>query len=200
MTELYLVRHGETELNVKGVYYGWTDCSLNEKGIRQAEALKEIFKDIVFDVVISSSLKRAVETASIIAACPVEDIILDERLRELHFGEWEGIHYSEIREKHKEDWERWGQDWKNTSPPSGESFRDMYNRVRESLNELLNKYKDKKILMVSHQGCLRIIPMILLKLNEEGYWSFTAEQGKYSLFQIDEKGHCIVRKVNCGKD
>ncbi len=197
MTELYLVRHGETDLNVSGVYYGWTDCSLNEKGLTQAEGLKETLKASAFDAVIASSLKRALETAAIVASCPLAAVIQDERLRELHFGEWEGMHYTEVREKHKDLWDQWGQDWKNTAPPSGESFRDFCSRVEASLEEVLEKHRGKKILLVTHQGCFRVICMLLLKLDEDGCWRFTAEQGKYSLFHIDEKGNVILRKMNC---
>ena len=86
-TEIYLIRHGETEMNVKGVYYGWTDCGLSEKGIQQAEDLADILQDVHFDAVISSSLSRAVETAAIVSGHDPDDIIKDDRLRELNFGD-----------------------------------------------------------------------------------------------------------------
>ncbi|MGE5632832.1 MAG: alpha-ribazole phosphatase [Caulobacteraceae bacterium] len=199
MTELYLIRHGETELNVKGVYYGWTDCCLSERGLAQAEELSDILQDVRFDVVVSSNLKRAIDTAVIVSDFPTDGIIMDERLRELNFGAWEGLHFREVQEKHREAWELWGKDWINASPPSGESFKDIYNRVKECIGEILTEYKGKRILVVSHQGTMRLIPMILLGLPEEGYWSFTAEHGRYSLLQIDEAGRCIVRKINCGR-
>jgi len=199
MTELYLVRHGETELNVKGVYYGWTDCGLSEKGMMQAEDLSDILQDIEFDVVISSSLSRAVLTASVISGFASEDIILDGRLRELHFGEWEGLHHVEVLEKYKEAWEAWGNDWKNTAPTGGESFIEFYSRVKSCIEDILLEYKGKKVLIVSHQGSMRIIPMVLMKLPEEAYWSFTAEQGRYSHYQIDDTDHCVVRRINSGR-
>lgn len=196
MTKLYLIRHGETELNEKGVYYGWTDCSLNERGVAQAEELADILQEVDFDVVISSTLKRAVDTAAIVSGFAPENIIRDERLRELNFGEWEGVHFAEVQEKHREKWELWGRDWKNASPPSGESFIDMYSRIKCCIDELLEEHKGKKILIVSHQGSMRIIPLILLGLSVDYYWSFMAEQGRYSLYKIDDKGRCIVERIN----
>jgi len=196
MTELYLIRHGETPMNQRGVYYGWTDCSLNEKGLEQAEELAGILREVEFDIVIASNLKRAVDTAVVVSGFSPGDIILEERLRELNFGKWEGMHFSDVQEKYRECWEQWCSDWKYSAPPSGESFMDMYHRIKCCIEELLDRYKGKKMLIVSHQGPMRIIPLVLLKLPFECYWSFTAEQGRYSHYQIDEKGCCIIKRIN----
>lgn len=198
MIELYLVRHGETALNVSGVYYGWTDCSLSDRGIIQCEELAEILKDVPFDVVISSPLKRAIDSAAIISRQDVEAIITDPQLRELNFGEWEGLHFKEIQKTHKEHWDNWSSDWKNAAPPSGERFIDFYERVKKSLENILESYENKKILLVTHQGSMRIIASILMGLEEDGYWHFTFEQGRYCLFQIKD-GFCTVKKINSGR-
>ncbi len=199
MTELYLIRHGETELNTKGVYYGWTDCGLSENGVMQAEDLADILQNVSFDDVISSSLIRAVVTAAVVSGFIPAEIIKDDRLRELNFGDWEGMHHSEVREKHKEAWENWSKDWKNAAPPRGESFSEIYSRIKSCIEDILKEYKGKRVLVVSHQGAMRIIPMVLLGLSEEAYWSFTAEQGRYSHYEIDEKGQCIIRRINSGR-
>lgn len=199
ITELYLVRHGETELNVKGVYYGWTDCRLSERGMMQAEDLSDILQNVRFDAVISSSLSRAVATAAVISGFTPDDIRTDDRLRELNFGEWEGLHHSEVLEKYREAWETWGSDWKNAAPPGGESFVQIYRRVKSCIEDILKEYRGKRVLIVSHQGTMRIIPMVLMKLPEEAYWSFTAEQGRYSHYQIDESGQCIIKRINSGR-
>ncbi|HWR62006.1 MAG TPA: alpha-ribazole phosphatase [Clostridia bacterium] len=198
-TELYLIRHGETELNTAGVYYGWTDCEMSEKGIMQGSELADILHDVCFDVVIASNLNRAIATAVIVSGFPPEEIIKDDRLRELNFGDWEGLHHSEVTKRNREEWEKWSNDWINTAPPKGESFVKMYDRVKNCIEDILDRYKGKKVLVVSHQGTMRIIPMVLLGLTSEAYWSFTAEQGRYSRYEIDDRGHCIVRKINCGR-
>jgi len=198
-TELYLIRHGETELNVKEVYYGWTDCGLSEKGVMQSEDLADILQNVSFAAVVSSSLIRAVATAAIVSGYTPDEIIKDDRLREQNFGDWEGLHHSEIKEKYKEAWENWSSDWKNAAPTKGESFFEMYNRIKSSIEDILTEYKGKKVLIVSHQGVMRVIPMILLGLTVDVYWSFIAEQGRYSHYEIDDTGHCIIRKINCGR-
>lgn len=195
MTLLYLIRHGETELNAKGVYYGWTDCGLSEKGVVQAEKVAGMLKDVNFDAVISSPLKRARETAAIVGRCPGTEIVLDERLKELNFGSWEGKHYKTIQDSDRQNWDLWVNDWKKVAPPAGESFTSMYRRVKQSIKEILEKYEGQTILVVTHQGCLRIIMCILLNMKYEGYWRFTFEHGTYSLLEI-EQGYCIVKKIN----
>lgn len=198
MTGLYLVRHGETELNTKGVYYGRTDCGLSKKGLLQAKELAAILHNVSFDAVISSDLMRTVITAAIVSGYDTDKIVKDDRLRELNFGDWEGLHHGEIIEKHSKEWKKWCVDWKNSAPPGGESFFDIYIRVKSSIEDILKEYRGKRVLIVSHQGAMRIIPMVLMGLPPEAYWSFTAEHGRYSHYEIDDLGQCIIRKINCG--
>ena len=192
MTRIYLIRHGETEYNQRGCYYGWTDCSLNEKGIIQGRALGKAFETIPLDAVVSSDLKRAVETASLLKDCRR---VLDHRLRELNFGFWEGKHHQEIMESYKEHWEQWASDWMHAAPTEGESFHSMYLRIKGCMEELLATYKDKNIAIVSHNGPLRIITAYLLELPLEKVWSFDFMQGRYSLLELWED-HCTIRAIN----
>lgn len=196
MTLLYLVRHGETVLNEKGVYYGWTDCGLSDHGLEQSQSLAETLKDVSFDLVVSSPLKRAKDTAILVGGIDPGKIKFDHRLKELNFGDWEGRHYQEIQETSSEEWKLWLADWKNASPPGGESFSDLYRRVCDCIKSLLEDYKGKIILVVAHHGCLRIILSVLLGMSEDGYWHFSFQQGKYTLLEIQD-GFCIVKKINC---
>jgi alpha-ribazole phosphatase len=192
MIRFYLVRHGETEYNQKGCYYGWTDCGLSERGILQAEKLKEAFERIHIDQVICSDLKRAAETAR--RMLPIEPL-RDARLRELNFGHWEGLNYREIMEKYPTDWKAWTEDWIKGAPTEGESFLCMWERITACMEEGLEKYKDKSIAIVAHNGSLRIIASYLLGMAPEKQWCFDFEQGKYSLLEWQE-GQCVIRNVN----
>lgn len=183
MTKIYLVRHGETQLNQKGCYYGWTDCGLSEKGVQEAQCLGKSFERIKYDAIISSDLKRAFETAEILNT-KKGPILEDKRLRELNFGLWEGLNHEQLQELYKEQWDRWTADWINTAPTEGESFLELYQRVTECMEELLNKYKDQTIVVVSHKGVLQIITTVLLKLPMDRIWCFSFEHGKYSLLEF----------------
>ncbi|AEB76067.1 alpha-ribazole phosphatase [Clostridium botulinum] len=195
MTSLYLARHGESELNVTGVYFGATDCSLTQKGENQCIELREKLRDINFDVIITSPLKRAFHSAELISNASKEDIIVFEDIMELDFGAWEGMNYKDIEKKYNSEWQEWINDWVNASPPNGESFKDFYTRVEISLENILSKYKDKKILVVCHQGTLRVIASVLLEIGSSGYWRFAFDYGKYSLFEIID-GFAVLKKIN----
>lgn len=199
MTKLYCVRHGETELNVKGVYYGATDIDLSEKGEEQCLKLGELLKNIKFDIIISSPLKRSVKSAEIITSFLgyylKQSLFLEDDFKEINFGLWEGLHYSEVQNNFKESWDLWAKDWENTSPPQGEAFIDFFIRVKLSLEKMLKDNQDKSILIVAHQGVLRIIFSVLLNLGSKGFWNFSFDHGKYSEIEILD-GHTIIKKIN----
>jgi alpha-ribazole phosphatase len=195
MIKLYLARHGETDLNIKKVYYGWLDVSLNTKGISQCLYLRDKLAHAHFDEVFSSDLSRAFSSAMIMSGYGIEKITKLEELNELNFGKWEGMHYRDIEKSYSEEWNAWSSDWQNYTIPDGESFKDFYFRVKSGLENILNN-EDKTLLLVAHEGTLKIISTILLNLNIEDYWKFSFEFGKYSLFEIED-GHVTIRNINC---
>lgn len=200
MIRLYLVRHGTTELNKTGVYYGSTDCPLSEEGIEESKKVGNALIEKKIDNIIASDLKRTIETASIIKEIicrekvPLE-IIKNSNLRELDFGKWENLYYKKIKVEYPKEWKIFCEDWKNSAPPEGESFKTLYNRVTKALEEILLRYDNKDILIVAHQGVLRIILSKLLCGSEELYWNFTFSHGCYSELEII-KGHCNIIKIN----
>lgn len=195
MTRLYLVRHCETYLNSIKVYYGRTDCSLNKKGVLQAQQLMESFKGISIDTIISSPLKRCTETAEMLTSELETEITLEPNFIELDFGLWEGLHYKEISEKYREQWEKWVNDWKNSSPPKGESFYEMLKRVQGALEKILNQHKGQNVLIVSHKGCLQIIASLLLVGDDRLFWNLSFEHGTYTLLESSDETW-IMKKLN----
>lgn len=96
MKTLYIVRHGETDWNKMGKYQGITDIPLNENGLNQAKACGNALKDVTFDRILSSDLSRALVTAETIRGDRTTSITVDKRLRELNFGDWEAMLFSDI--------------------------------------------------------------------------------------------------------
>lgn len=183
MTRIILVRHGETLYNQKGNYYGSIDCSITEKGIQQAEKTAQALQDTSIDIVISSPLKRAVKTAEIILRNSSRNIILEPRFKELDFGLWEGLHYTEVQKKFPIDWEAWGQDWIHTAPTKGESFIQLYNRVMEALEEVLQQYCNQTILIAAHHSTLKIIELYLTRKSLQEYWTIQYQCGEMRVFE-----------------
>lgn len=198
--KIYLARHGTTELNKSGVYYGSTDCLLTEEGIEESKAQGEALVNKNIDIIVASDLKRTVSTSKIIRDIIFKedyiDIIKKEGFRELDFGKWEKLHYTEVEAQYPKEWKLFCEDWKSSLPPEGESFNMLYKRVTEALDEILLKYNDKNVLIVAHQGVLRIILSRLLCGSEDLYWNFTFSHGRYSELEIIDN-HCNIIKINC---
>lgn len=193
--KLYLMRHGETNLNLNGVYYGWTDCDINKKGIEQATLAAQYFKKIPLDAIISSDLLRAKHTAQIIAKEKKLSVLEEKSFREIHFGDWENKHFKFIEKDDKKNWEAWCDDWENTSFPNGEEFQKFYNRVITKLYYFIEQYKNKTVLLVSHNGVLSAIFCELTGAGQKNFWKFKVLQETYSFISI-ENGNIIIEKIN----
>lgn len=194
---LYLVRHGVTDVNQRGVYSGATDHPLNQEGIRQAESLSQALAHIRFDSVITSGLLRTQQTAEYI----VNDKQLHQKivgLDEIHFGQWEGRHYQEIERNDTENYAAWSTDWKSTAPPDGESFNQFSRRVEQAFVTWLKQAEISEletVLLVGHQGTLRCILLSLLKMPAEAFWHFTFRHAAYSVIDIHH-GHAVIQQIN----
>ena len=190
---IYLVRHGETELNRKKCYYGHMDTVLTEHGIEQARLLGDCFRDFSFDMVISSPLKRAVHTAEYILGAKKKQIIYDERLCEQDFGIFEGFTYEELIQTYPNEFDSWNRDFSNYRIPEGESFSDVRQRIDCFIRELSGK--KGTVLLVAHKGTLGHLLAASLHMPLEGYWNFVFDQGCYSCIDYED-GYAIIRKLN----
>ncbi|MEO0151214.1 MAG: histidine phosphatase family protein [candidate division WOR-3 bacterium] len=171
--KIYLVRHGQTDYNVNDLLQGWTDNELNENGINQAFELSQKLKNEKFDIIFSSDLKRAIQTAQIINENNKfkTNLISDKRLREQYMGDWEGKKYSMLVQEYKEFFIKVKENPFYFNPPNGEKFEDVVNRVKSFLNEL-EKQNYEKILIVGHQIVNAIIFTILENKNWNDFWNY----------------------------
>lgn len=183
--KLYFVRHGETDMNARNMFYGWYDADINEKGISQAEELREAFKDIPIDAIYSSNLKRAYHTAEIIAdGRPIETTT---DIRELYYGKWENRTWEDMTEEDRVLLKQWRTDWEGLTMPEGESFMEFYTRVTTGLDRIIKENKGKHVLVVSHNGALSAMHCHLTGAGPKGFWNFNSKQGHYSAVWVSEK-------------
>ncbi len=142
--KLYVLRHGETDTNAFKMICGKRECDLTKDGINQAREVKKKLAGINFDAVISSPLTRARVTASIISDKPV---IIDKRLTERDYGAYE------LKRKVDIDYNGfWNYSKKQTT---GESVKALLNRMGIFLKDLIKKYPNKTVLLVTHSGVAR---------------------------------------------
>lgn len=151
MIELFLVRHGETIENSKGIIQGQTEGTLTQNGIEQNKKLAIKLKNLNFEVAFSSPLKRAVQTAEQIVKFHEVDLIKDPRLVERNMGVLQGKKIPTFYDV-KKDYE------------GMESLQDIFNRVQSFLEYLLKSHNNKTILVVSHGITLIILTAIINRI------------------------------------
>ena len=142
--------HGTTPDNEKSIATGLNDVSLSELGIKQSKELKKTLKDKKFDVIITSDLKRATESANYAFG---KDYITDKRLREINYGDMTGKSSKEVYDLKKETI--------NEPYPNGESHKNVEKRMRDLIDDISKKYKGKKIAIIAHQATQQALDVIL---------------------------------------
>ena len=157
MTELWIVRHGQTDWNVEGRYQGQADQPLNAVGLAQAAAAAAQLQTQNFTAIYSSDLQRARVTAEIIAAQLGLPVQIDRRLREVNQGEWEGMLTADIQARYVAAWSARQQDRLHAAPPGGESLAQVAARVLPAVDEITRRHPHAAILIVAHGLVLGVV-------------------------------------------
>ncbi len=145
---IYVIRHGETVPNTYHLISGDNECDLTENGIIQAQKIGRILKNVKFNLVMSSPLSRAIKTAEQITN---EEIIIDERLKEFDYGDYEGKQKKDI--KYEECWD-YALDFKEHN---GETLKHLMRRISNFIEDINKKYPSDTILLSTHSGVARAI-------------------------------------------
>lgn len=154
-TTLLLVRHGETEWNTLGKFQGCTDIDLSADGLLQADYLRKRLENN-FDYIYTSPLKRASETANIICTNMNINPQVEDSLREINFGDWEGLTIHQIKELYPDAFHLWTSDKINAPIPGNDlSINFASNRASNSIINIANKHKDKTIVILAHGGIIK---------------------------------------------
>lgn len=181
-----LARHGQTVWSSTGQHTGSTDLPLTEHGQQQAAALGSRLRDVPFDTVLSSPAQRATDTAAAIRS----DVSTDDRLRELDYGDYEGLTTVQIRGR-RPAWDLWFD-----GCPSGESVHDVGHRVDSLLQELIESGA-KSVLLVGHSHTFRVLAARYLGMDPSAGRLF-----KLDTATVSELGEYHARPVvvrwNCG--
>jgi broad specificity phosphatase PhoE len=163
MSEILFIRHAETDM--AGTYCGQSDPELNARGNTQLLELNERLRGEDIGVVYTSDLRRAIETG--ISIAETFGVTRHERpaLREINFGQWEGLTWKEIEQRDPDYAQRWITEYPRLSAPNGEDLRDFEQRVKNELEFLTMKamVSSRRIAVVTHAGVLRAV------LSQQGY-------------------------------
>jgi len=177
---LVLVRHGESVLGRQRRYAGHTDTPLHPSARRALADVRRRLGRLNPHRVFSSDLLRCRETAEAVA--PGRDVVLSPRLRELHFGRWEGLTAAECRARHPRLFETWSRDPLRHAPPGGESLRRHRTRVRAFVAGLARRFPGRTVALITHGGPIRT----LLAGRPEEFWTSNVPPGSLHVLEWKE--------------
>lgn len=196
MLRVFLIRHGQTQWNFEQRYQGQTDIPLTELGRRQAEAVGRRLAAEPIEAIYASDLQRAYETAAPLARYLGLPVLTDERLREVHFGAWEGYTFKEVEERYPEEVYAWLRAPHLHAPPGGESGADFIGRVRSFWEELRGRHPEGTVAIFAHGGSLVTLTELVLKLPYESRWKLRLSHGGYSELMVYDQEWAILSRWN----
>jgi alpha-ribazole phosphatase/probable phosphoglycerate mutase len=196
-TRLYLVRHGQVADGHTDRYHGHNDIGLSAKGVRQFEDLAAQLAPVPLAAVYASDLTRARTGAEIISRGRKVKAQIITEFREVNFGVWEGLNFTEIAEQYPTELEARFQDLTSFRIPGGESLTDVRARALPRLTDLIQKHQQQAFLIVAHAGINRVILSDALGLSLE--FLFRLDQNYGCLNVIDYfPDLAVVRLINGG--
>lgn len=168
--KIYLTRHGETEWNRERRTQGWKNSNLTRKGIESAKRLGNSLKNIDFACIYSSPLGRALDTAKHIRGDRDIGIKINDSLKEMGFGAWEGMIDTEIQEQYPEELHNYWNEPHLFEPVGGESYDELINRVRRVLDNIISSSPGENVLVVTHAAVIKAIYVIIKNTSLENFW------------------------------
>lgn len=195
--KLYFIRHGETVWNTQAKLQGKSDIPLNEKGVALARVTGEALADVPFAAIYSSPLKRALQTAQLVAGDRDVPIVTDRRLEEIGFGIWEGLScHKDHYEIPSDSFQDFFLDPFGYQPPAqGENVRHVCGRTADFLEELIRKMgKEESNVLISCHGCtLRALMNYFYQDYTAGFWrGHVPPNCSVSIVEVKEKGFSIL--------
>lgn len=194
---VHLIRHGETDWNVERRCQGFSDIELNATGRRQAEATARHLSNTKLDAIYSSTLKRAYETAQIIAQHHDAPVQATDALRELNQGEFEGLELTDLVANHGDFLERWLREPADVRVPGGESLREMQNRAWPALEEIVEKHSDGNVVVVGHNLCNMALLCRIMNLDLSDFRRIHQDVGGINVVEFGGRWpHPVVLRLN----
>jgi broad specificity phosphatase PhoE len=180
------IRHGQSEWNALGKWQGHTDTLLSDLGKTQAGALAARLKNRPFDIVFSSDLLRASETGRL--ALPDADLQLDPRLREIHFGIYEGKTSDGLSEQERRSVYGWWADPYSRKLEGGESMECLNDRVQSWMNELPTECN---VAVFTHGGVIRNAVWQIAGKPHDGEWSVVVDNTSLTIVEYSDRRNLL---------
>jgi len=195
-TRVFLCRHAETESSAQGRFCGALDVGLSPAGVEQARALGAALADSEPSALYASPLRRARETAALVAEACGLGIVEAPGLAEIDFGELDGLTYEEADARFPDVYRSWLESPTTVRLPGGECLDDVRARARLVLAEIVDRHRDTSVAVVSHAGPLRVLLADALLAPDEALFRIAVDHASHSLVEWHEDGVPVVRSLN----
>jgi len=193
MTEIVLVRHGETESNKLGVFRGRLDVPLNETGLEQAASVAAALAADPVAAVFTGPLVRAIDTARAIAARHGVEPIVDGAFDNIDLGAWQGREKALVERDEPELWKLWVDDPERWGVPGAESLAGVRERALERTLALATEFPDRRFVIVSHRSVLKLLAGALLGMTAGYFWKFYLDNAAYSVIGRGDGGFVLLK-------
>ncbi len=195
-TRLYLVRHGEIAGSGQFRYNGQTEVPLTSRGIEQYRALSERLKAEPVAACYTSDLSRCLQGAEMLCAGRGIRPIPRPELRELSFGDWEGLTWSELEERYPKQWQARMNDFVGYRVPGGENLNDLRERVLPVIGEVVERHRGGQALVVAHGGVNRVVLLDALGAPPSSMFRIEQDFGCLNIIDYYPDGNPVVKLLN----
>jgi len=190
-----LLRHGQTPMSVQKRYAGRSDVPLTDLGVQQAAAAAKRLASAGLDVIVTSPLLRAVQTAEEVAAATGATVVTDDGFREADFGAWEGLTFAEVQERWPAEMAAWLAD-PEVAPPGGESLAGVNERVTAALRRVLAARERQTVLVVSHVTPIKTLVAAALLAPPAALYRMHLDVAALSRIDWYADGPAVLRSFN----
>jgi len=192
-TTVLFVRHGQTESNITGFFMGWSNEDISDLGYAQARSLSSRLASLPIASVYTSPLKRAYNTALILAKPHNLELKALDDLIEIQLGDWQGLHMDEISQRWPELWKQSRIDPSEVTMPNGESFQQVTERAVRAFEMIVADNRDKQVVVVTHDVVIRVLVAHILGASNSIYRRFEINNASLSTMRvIDGKARLIT--------
>ncbi len=195
-TRIYLIRHGEIAGSEIFRYNGQTDVPLTPKGLDQYHLLAERLKEVQVSACYTSDLTRCVQGAEILTAGRSIPFHAKKELRELSFGDWEGMAFTELAERFPEAWKNRLKGFVEFRAPGGENLLDLRDRVVPEIQEIIARHIGEEVFVIGHGGVNRIILLDAVGAPPSSMFRIEQEYGCLNIIDYYEDGNPVIKLLN----
>ena len=190
MPKVYLLRHGQSEANVRGILAGPDNSvNLSDKGVRESRIVSKHLQKIEFTQIYTSPISRCIQTInSFISAKPQIPLLIEDRLQEMNYGDWNGKELKALSKKR--EWKSIQNQPSKFKFPQGESFLQLRKRVQSFLTEI--ERVPGPVLVVSHGDVIKMMLTCTLDLSTDNFQKFLIQPASVSIINYESKVKNVI--------